>query len=106
VRETYGALLATWQAEHARDARIKTAMTRIAADETRHAALSWDVARFLEGKLEAPQRHHLERARRAAIERLYAEMSRDPHGEIVDRAGMPPATIAHRMLDALGSSVW
>jgi hypothetical protein len=41
VRETYGALLATWQAAHATDAAIRRCFSRIAADETRHAALAW-----------------------------------------------------------------
>ena len=106
VRETYGALLATWQAQHAQDARIKAAMSRIAADETRHAELSWDVARFLGRKLDASKRGRLERTRRRAIERLYADASRDPHAEIVSHVGMPRASVARSLLDALRASVW
>jgi hypothetical protein len=37
VRETYGALVALWQARHARDPVVAAAMAPIAADETRHA---------------------------------------------------------------------
>ena len=37
VRETFGALIASWQAEHARDPGIKRLMRSIARDETRHA---------------------------------------------------------------------
>ena len=37
VRESFGALLATWQAKTAGDARVRAAMKRIARDETRHA---------------------------------------------------------------------
>src|SRR6185295_13249702 len=44
VGETYGALLAIWQAEHAADADVRAAMREIAPDEMRHAALAWAVA--------------------------------------------------------------
>jgi len=49
VRETYGALIATRQAEAASDPVVRRAMRKIAADETAHAALSWDVASFFAG---------------------------------------------------------
>lgn len=44
VNETYGALVATFQARVAGDPRVRAAMARIARDETRHAALARDVA--------------------------------------------------------------
>lgn len=43
VHETFGALVATWQASHAADAYVRRTMRRIAADETRHAALAWEI---------------------------------------------------------------
>jgi hypothetical protein len=43
VKETFGALLAIWQAERAEDGRVRRMMRRIAADETRHAALAWEI---------------------------------------------------------------
>lgn len=46
ARETFGALLATWQAAHTPDHEIATTLAAIAEDETRHAALSWEIARW------------------------------------------------------------
>src|SRR5260221_3436886 len=46
VRETFGALIATWQAVTSRDPVFRRLMWSIAVDETRHAALSWQTARW------------------------------------------------------------
>ncbi len=43
VGETFGALVASWQARRAGDRHVATAMRRIAKDETRHAALAWEI---------------------------------------------------------------
>ena len=51
VLETWAALLARYQAVHARDAEIRTAMLEIARDEAKHAALAWDVAAYLRSRL-------------------------------------------------------
>ncbi|MDB5216393.1 MAG: putative lipoprotein, partial [Myxococcaceae bacterium] len=53
ARETFGALLATWQAEHVDDAALATTLAEIAVDETRHAALSWAIARWSLTQLDA-----------------------------------------------------
>jgi hypothetical protein len=101
VRETYGALVATWQAHHAADPTIRRAMSGIARDETRHAALSWQAARFLRGQLDGPAQRRVERARGRAIAALYEETSREPAREIVAAAGLPSSSHAHRLLDGM-----
>src|SRR5205823_2406284 len=53
VRETFGALVAKWQADHAGDAEVATAMERIARDESDHAALSWAIAGWSAARLDA-----------------------------------------------------
>jgi hypothetical protein len=53
ARETFGALLATWQAAHVDDAELAATLSEIAVDETRHAALSWAIARWSLTKLDA-----------------------------------------------------
>jgi hypothetical protein len=70
VRETYGALLAKWQSLHATDGEIARAFATIAADEARHAALSWAVARWIDARLDARARARVQRARARAVERL------------------------------------
>ncbi|MGH7436059.1 MAG: ferritin-like domain-containing protein, partial [Polyangiaceae bacterium] len=47
VRETFGALIGIWQARFAGDPQVRRAMNGVARDESRHAALSWEVARWI-----------------------------------------------------------
>src|SRR5262249_806141 len=75
ARETFGALVATGQAEAARDPRIRKAMRTIARDETSHAALAWDVARWIEPRLRPATRARLAQARRDALSTLEAELA-------------------------------
>ena len=106
VRETYGALVATWQAANARDPHIRRAMERIARDETRHAALSASAATFLATKLDARARARVERARRKAVNTLRAATGVEPPAEVVALAGAPSAQSAEHLLDALDAAVW
>jgi hypothetical protein len=105
VRETFGALVAVWQAEHATDGDVKRTMARIAVDETEHAALSWAVARFFEAKLSPRNRKGIERARSRAIAQLHAELSNDPHPDVVAHAGLPRASDALRLLEDLAAAL-
>ncbi len=51
IRETYGALLATWQAATAVDEQVRCAMAVVAVDETANALLAWDVRRWTDTRL-------------------------------------------------------
>jgi hypothetical protein len=70
VHETFGALLLAWQAAHASDAADRETFARMAADETRHAALSWAVARWIEPRLAPRERARVGAARARAIRDL------------------------------------
>jgi hypothetical protein len=76
VAETMGALLARWQAAHARTPGLREDFAKIAADEARHAALSWAVARWAEDRLDDRARARVARARARAIERLRKDARR------------------------------
>lgn len=104
VRETYGALVAHWQATHAGDLRIRAAMHVIAEDETRHAQLSVDVAAFLDGLLDDRERAAIDEARHTAIEGLLAELDAEPETSLVVAAGMPRASEAKRLLTLLDAA--
>jgi hypothetical protein len=80
VRETFGALLATWQAERADDPAVRRAMRTIAKDETRHAALSWRVAAWADRKLDAKQRARVRAARDRAVRELERELDPEMQG--------------------------
>jgi hypothetical protein len=101
VRETFGAVVAAWQAAHARDARIRAAMNRIAREESQHAALAWEVAQWAERRLDRPARERVNAARRRALMTLAGEMTADPPRQLVEVVGLPTALQAARLLDAM-----
>jgi hypothetical protein len=106
VRETFGALVAAWQAAHAEDPRIARTMACIAADETRHAALAWAIARWMEPRLDARSRRAVLAARRAAVRTLLRETSGQLPSVLVARAGLPTAPRAAALLEELQSALW
>jgi hypothetical protein len=70
VRETFGAIVAAYQAHAATDEALRVDLMRIAEDEARHAQLSWDLAAWIEPQLDPAARRSVEQARRAALEAL------------------------------------
>jgi hypothetical protein len=101
VRETYAALLATWQAERARDAGIRRSLERIAADETRHAALAWAIDAWLQPSLDAATRRAVARARRRALRDLSRQVARRAPEVLVSHAGFPRPAEAQTLLRVL-----
>jgi hypothetical protein len=103
VRETYGALLATWQAANATDPGLRRCFSRIAADETRHAALAWAVAEWAHERLGASARSGLARARRQAVRRLRREIAGEPPRELAALIGLPSVREARVLLACVES---
>lgn len=101
VRETFGALVATWQAAHATDAGVRAAMKRIAADETRHAALAWAIDRWMDGRLDATARARVERSRRAAVRTLLRDLAAELPADVRRTAGLPSARQARALASAV-----
>lgn len=106
VRETFGALVATWQAAHARDRRLATAMARIATDETRHAALSWAVADWMAQRLDRRELRRVAEARREAADGLKAELASRPSAALVRDAGLPAGPTALSLREQLYAALW
>jgi rubrerythrin len=106
VRETFGALVAAWQAAHAADPQIARTMRRIAADETRHAALAWAIAGWMEPRLDARSRRAVLAARRRAVRALLREVSSPCPSVLVVQAGMPSAARATALLEVLRTALW
>ena len=106
VRETFGAMVATWQAAHAGDTEIAAAMKRIAIDETRHAAMAWAVAQWLEIQLDARGRARVATAKRAAVAELRREMANASDASLVRVAGLPSEAQARRLVDAIDAELW
>jgi hypothetical protein len=70
VGETYGALAAAWQADHARDAEVRDVMRAIAPDELRHAALGWAIDTWAKTRLPSEANARVKAARDAAAQDL------------------------------------
>jgi hypothetical protein len=101
VRETFGALVATWQAQHAEDPALRRAFTSIAVDETRHAALSWAIAAWIEAQLDPGARARVASAGRAALRSLARELASEPDPTVVEACGLPRGAAARSLLRSL-----
>ena len=101
VRETYGALLLCWQAEHAAEPELRRVFARIAADETRHAALSWEVAQWAEHQLDARARARVASARRRALRTLSATIEAREPCAFDGAIGQPGRGAARALLQGL-----
>jgi hypothetical protein len=106
VRETFGALLATYQAHNATDPQVRRTMGRIARDETRHAALAWRVANWVEDRLDAGAKARVRAARQASIETLLEELDYQASESLTSVAGVPSGAQAQELATALRSELW
>ena len=106
VRETFGALVAAWQARHAGDPGIARMMAAIATDETRHAALAWAIAGWAEPRLDAKSRRAVRAARLSAVRVLRREARVAFPPVLMRLAGLPSAARASALLDALDDGLW
>jgi hypothetical protein len=102
VRETFGAVVAGWQARHAQDAQVRAELGRIAEEELRHAELAWAVDAWAEEQLTPEERQRVRDARLEAfheLERLLAE--EEPDAVLVQQAGVPSRDSALHLLRGL-----
>jgi hypothetical protein len=89
VRETFGAALAMWQAEHAGDAEVRHTMASIADDEAEHAELAWDVAHWIEARLTDAERRAVQAERRQAQCDLELSLDAEADEMLTAGAGLP-----------------
>jgi hypothetical protein len=101
LRETYSALLALWQARHARDGVVAAAMAPIASDELLHAELAWQVAAWAEPRLSKAARDRVESARSAALAELAVEVSNPLPPALTAAVGLPSPAAARALLAAI-----
>jgi len=106
IRETYGAVVAAFQARTAEDPEVRSVLSRIARDEARHAELSHDVAIWLDTQLDEAARARVAEARVRAFAELEASLDRAPSEEVVHVAGMPSTREAHALLQGLAREIF
>jgi hypothetical protein len=97
VREAYGALLATYQAERAGSVELRSVFQDIAADERSHAALAEDVGDWLALQLDDGATQRIALARESALAELWASLDQyDGEPEL----GLPGAEVARALFTA------
>jgi hypothetical protein len=106
VRETFGAVLAAHQSLAAQTDQARKRMARIARDETSHAELSWEVARWGERKLGRAARARVKAVRNRAVEALRDETGREPTAALRRELGLPRASEALAMFERVREHLW
>ena len=106
VHETFGALVAMWQAERATDEAVRATMARIARDEVRHAELGWRVSAWAESRLDAASRERVRAAREAAVRELLASAHEELPPSVVGALGMPAPPAAAVLARTLDAALW
>jgi hypothetical protein len=106
IRESYGALVAHVQARRATDPVVRRALAAIARDETRHAALSWQIAGWAEARMRRGERAEVARRARQSIERLEHELVHELHDRVHAVAGMPRPDEARALFAGLRDALW
>jgi hypothetical protein len=102
VREAYGALVAMHQAARAADPVVRLALASIAADETRHAALSFEIDGWARRRLGAAARRRVDEARRAAHAALARDVAAPVPAATAALAGLPDPAVARGLVEAVG----
>lgn len=105
VRETLGALVASWQARQACDAATRAALREVAADETRHATLSWEIGQWAASQLDAAANLRVAAAARREARRLADDIA-EPHSALVRGAGLPTRAGQSALLGGLERELW
>jgi len=106
VGEAYGAAVAHIQAGQATDERVRASMKRIAADETRHAQISFELAAWFDENLSAAARRRVRSARTRAVQELARAVDRASCSVAAAELGLPTAQQASALVSALRGSLW
>ena len=106
VLETHAALLAHHQAIRARTHRLRCVYASIAHDETRHAALAWDVACWADTRLTEPARRRVAAARARATFELQSSLAHATKQRADTAVGLPTPDAAVAMARALEVALW
>jgi hypothetical protein len=106
VRETWGAAVAVAQGERAGDGDVREAMLRIARDELGHAALSWDLAAWLETRLSAQETRAVAEERARAVTELEGEIEQALPLAWTAALGVPSREEARAIFAGMREAVW
>jgi hypothetical protein len=105
ARETWGAVVGTYQAAHAADPELSAVMRELAADERRHATLSFELAAWLDTQLTEAERAEVAVAYERALAQLRLQVRTPPADALHRLAGMPDLVTASALFDALDAQL-
>jgi hypothetical protein len=106
VRETWGAAVAVVQGERAGDRDVREAMRGIARDELGHAALSWDLAVWLETRLSAEETRAVAEERARAVAELEGDIEQAQLPAWMAVLGVPSREEARAIFAGMRAEVW
>lgn len=106
VRETFASACAMWQALHADTAAVRMVMERIAVEESRHAALSWQIDEWLMAQLTPAQQERCREAKRATIAELEASFTEATSPRLQAAAGLPDTNTSAKLFGQLRETLW
>jgi hypothetical protein len=106
VRETYGALVAGFQAQHAGRVDVRRVMEHVVRDETTHAELAWDVHEWIMARLSSGERARVTSAMARAVGELGAGARLPTAIALVEALGLPPPLEARRLVAGLDARLW
>jgi hypothetical protein len=104
VRETWGALLAAFQARNAAEADVRAAQAHIADDERAHAELAWRIDAWVRPRLSPAAQIRVDAARTEAVRTLLAEVENLGVGQ--SDVGLPNASQARALVRGLQNVLW
>ncbi|MDP3277840.1 MAG: hypothetical protein Q8Q09_21835 [Deltaproteobacteria bacterium] len=107
VRETLGAVIMAYQAQHAGGASMREALAQIAREEAEHAQWSWDLDAWARTQLSSEVIDQMDRARSETLASLRDVLTaREPSESLRQTVGMPPNAAVHTMIDSLTVALW
>jgi hypothetical protein len=106
VRETFGAVVAAWQAQTAIDPVVRQTMTAVARDEAAHAQLAWDVHAWALDKLDGRGQAAVAEARAQAVTELVGAAGAPVEPALVRAAGLPAPHLARWLATQAAASIW
>lgn len=101
VRETFGVVDALHRAQTAPTAELRALFAEIAEDEACHSELSWEIHRWMLGRLSSSDRLRVLTAMQAAHVELREELATATDGPLQEALGAPAPRAAVAMADAL-----
>jgi hypothetical protein len=107
VRETFGAMTASFQSRHASDAELRALMTSIAREEAGHARLAWEIDYWARRALPPADARAVDEARRTAGATLVAELGRaEPPAALARTLGLPSPSAERRHARWIQRALW